>query len=117
MIPKKKLGRKSSTKQGSNASPFSMLGSGTAEQAASEEGKGAEPEHTFGGRVMQASGLASADTFGKADPYVIVYWNRKEVYRTSVISDTLDPVWDNEVFDVTYKGSLPSEATLDFEVW
>ena len=49
--------------------------------------------HTISCRIMEATGLASADTFGKADPYCIAYWNGKEEYRTSVISNTLNPIW------------------------
>jgi hypothetical protein len=46
---------------------------------------------------MSASGLAKADgMFGKSDPYVKILLDGKEVGRTSVKKNQLDPVWEGE---------------------
>ena len=58
--------------------------------------KMAENAQKFELEVISASNLARADgMFGLSDPYAIVKWNYTELGRTSYISKTLNPVWDN----------------------
>ena len=46
--------------------------------------------------VVEAFGLAKADRFGLSDPFAIVKMNNKEVGKTKVINDTMQPLWDDE---------------------
>src|SRR4051812_45930067 len=46
------------------------------------------PDKTRGGRPWQTNGKA-------ADPYAKVFVNDKEVFRTPVQSNTLEPTWPN----------------------
>jgi Ca2+-dependent lipid-binding protein len=67
-------------------------------------------------QILEAHGLAKADLFGKSDPFCIVKWNGNEAGRTKVIQKTLDPIWDNELFDVGLTGEL-AQGQLEIEVW
>jgi len=55
--------------------------------------------------IVNAAGLAKADTFGKSDPFVRVFWKTMEeeeyveVHKTKVHSKNLEPVFD-ETCDV-----------------
>jgi len=66
-------------------------------------------------KVMKAHGLANADFMGKSDPFVIVKWNGKEVGRTKVKNDTLNPVW-NESFFLHIPWDR-REISVRLEVW
>lgn len=44
-------------------------------------------------QIVRASGLLKADYFGLSDPYCVVYFNDKEVGRTPIVPDNLDPEW------------------------
>lgn len=46
--------------------------------------------------VLAGSNLAKANTFGLSDPFCIVKWDGVEIGKTSVIENTIDPVWDDE---------------------
>lgn len=35
---------------------------------------------------------------GSSDPFVTIKWNKKEIGRTSTINNTLNPVWNEEIF-------------------
>ena len=51
--------------------------------------------------VRCARGLAKADTFGKSDPYAIVFGlNGEEIGRTEVQKKTLDPDWVTGKFEI-----------------
>jgi len=66
--------------------------------------------------IDRARGLRNADWLpgtGKSDPYCIVKYKAQEIYRTKIISDNLDPVW-NEDFS---KDDFISGEPLEFEVW
>ena len=66
-------------------------------------------------RVHSASNLAKADTFGLSDPFVIVRFNDREIGRTEVIDNDLNPVWENEKFNIFLeKGEDMENATLEF---
>jgi hypothetical protein len=41
-----------------------------------------------------AADLPKVDTFGKCDPYSIVFWNNIELGKTEVVYKSLDPRWD-----------------------
>ncbi|CAK0857928.1 unnamed protein product [Prorocentrum cordatum] len=63
--------------------------------------------------VDRAEGLRSADAFGgKSDPYVICSLSEKKAFRTRVIHDDNDPVWDHGPEELV----LGSETELRFEV-
>ena len=47
--------------------------------------------------VGLARGLHNADRYGKSDPYAIVKIGGREVFRTHVIDDSLDPCWNVSV--------------------
>ena len=47
--------------------------------------------------VGMARGLHNADRYGKSDPYAIVKIGGREVFRTRVIDDSLDPCWNLSV--------------------
>jgi hypothetical protein len=49
-------------------------------------------------KVHSARNLAKADTFGLSDPFCIVKFNEREIGRTEVIDNDLNPEWNNERF-------------------
>lgn len=65
--------------------------------------------------IVGARGLRNADWLpgtGKSDSYCILKISGKEVYTTNIISDSLDPVWEEE-FDVPeYKEGTALEFAL-----
>ena len=68
--------------------------------------------------VCAARGLARADTFGSADPFVKVYWNNVAMGTTSVISNNMSPVWEEEKFTFLLPLTLTMEDCLLYlEVW
>ena len=67
---------------------------------------------------MMCKGLASADTVGSSDPFVIVRWDDSEVGKTSVRLNNLNPMWR----DVNISMKLGDTAdildhNLLLEVW
>ncbi|CAM9308484.1 unnamed protein product [Ectocarpus sp. 4 AP-2014] len=48
--------------------------------------------------IMEAQNVPKADPFSLSDPYCKVFWNDELVGKTAHINDTLDPVWDLEIF-------------------
>jgi Ca2+-dependent lipid-binding protein len=67
-------------------------------------------------QIHDARGLAKADLFGQSDPFCIVKWQGREVGRTKVIDTTLDPDWEDEVFELTLPED-PTAVELVVEVW
>ena len=67
--------------------------------------------------ILDCHGLAKADFWGLSDPVVVLKWEGKEITRTSVVEDSLDPAW-NEHFVVKVP-ELLNEATqfLTLEVY
>ena len=49
-------------------------------------------------KVHSARNLAKADTFGLSDPFCIVKFNEREIGRTEVVDNDLNPEWNNERF-------------------
>jgi hypothetical protein len=48
------------------------------------------------GYTEAGSGLPRANTFGLSDPFCVVSWGHREIGRSEVIKETLDPVWEKE---------------------
>jgi Ca2+-dependent lipid-binding protein len=68
--------------------------------------------------VRAARGLAKADTFGQADPYVRIRWNHKYVNKSRVIKNTLSPVWGDEKFMLHLPTKVDlKDCNLYLEVW
>jgi hypothetical protein len=66
--------------------------------------------------ILEAHGLAKADFIGSSDPFVIVKWREAKLGQTVVINNNLNPVWEDEVFNV----NIPEDAfsaNLVLEVW
>lgn len=78
-----------------------------------EEGKEIEVE------ICSCRGLAKADTFGSADPFVKVRFNNKMVGKTEVVKNSLTPTWtDNNMFTIRIPASFDvSDCVLYLEVW
>jgi Ca2+-dependent lipid-binding protein/WD40 repeat protein len=75
-------------------------------------------------QVLNAKGLAKADSWGSCDPYVKVVWTDKthdeEVSneKTKTKTNMMNPVWDNEFFEVHVPHDIKNFAReLRFEVW
>jgi Ca2+-dependent lipid-binding protein len=69
-------------------------------------------------QVCAARGLAKADTFGSADPYVKVFWNNQRVGTTAVISNNQTPIWDDEKYTLQIQHPWKlDECILYLEVW
>jgi hypothetical protein len=68
--------------------------------------------------VVRAHDLPRADTFGSSDPYCIVKWGGKEVGRTKVIWNTLEPIYEDEVFFLPIAESQKTaDLKLEVELW
>ena len=63
-------------------------------------------------RINEGRDLKNVDITGVSDPCVIVYLGQKEIARTKIISNTLDPKW-NESFEVIITGSMLSNEGMD----
>jgi Leucine-rich repeat (LRR) protein len=63
-------------------------------------------------RVVRASGLIQADMFDGSDPYCEVFWNDERVGTTRVISDSLNPHW-NEAFRVLIEPTRTNTLRLE----
>ena len=67
--------------------------------------------------VSSARDLVKADKFGTSDPYVKILLNDSEIFRTSTIRKTLDPVW-GEVYDHRMENNWADEPpNIAFEVF
>jgi hypothetical protein len=68
--------------------------------------------------INSARGLAKADTFGSADPFVKIRWNNKYIGKTKTIKNTLNPIWDEEKHIISMPKSMKLEdCILYMEVW
>jgi hypothetical protein len=68
-------------------------------------------------RIMEARGVKKADLFGKSDPYCVVHWRGREIFRTEVMNKTLDPKWeDGEAIELVMPVK-PASAQLVLSVW
>ena len=66
------------------------------------------PRLTRGGKAWDATGAAAPD------PFVVVTLQGKELFRTSVASNTFDPRWPDEAPNNTW---MPPDALLEVELW
>lgn len=56
--------------------------------------------------VLSASGLAKVNTLGLSNPYCKLQWGRASLGQTAVVSDSLNPMWeDNETFTLRVPNS------------
>jgi len=44
--------------------------------------------------IIEAFGLAKADSFGKSDPFCVLKLNGKTMGKTKVCNNTMEPIWD-----------------------
>jgi len=63
-----------------------------------------------------ANGLRKADYFGLSDPYGVIYFNDKEVGRTEVIPDDLNPVWNCKL-ELDTTGIDWTSVRLRIDIW
>jgi Ca2+-dependent lipid-binding protein len=75
------------------------------------------PKPTLSVTIVSAKGLKKADMFGKSDPCCEIYLNNVKCGATAVIKKTLNPVWEDEEFDVTLPMEGLEEAEVRCEVW
>ena len=72
-------------------------------------------------KVVSASGLKKADTFGKSDPYCVVFSGEARVGKTTVQKKTLDPEWNADfelIFEENDEGDInANNETLRFEIF
>eukprot|EP00946_MAST-07B_sp_MAST-7B-sp1_P000986 g986.t1 len=70
-------------------------------------------------QIIRANGLRQADYFGLSDPYCVVYFDDKEVGRTPIIPDTLDPEWGGEdaKIEIDTAGVDWTTAVLRVDIW
>lgn len=80
-------------------------------------------------KVEKAMNLPKADVFGTSDAIVYIYWScslltneMREIGRTSVVYNTLNPVWKNEEFEIDVPYEIEDDQewnslTLNIEVW
>ena len=68
--------------------------------------------------VCAARGLAKADMFGSSDPFVKVRWNNKQAGKTTVVRNSLNPTWKDQVFTLKIPPSMKlAECELYLEIW
>ena len=68
-------------------------------------------------RLMEARDVKKADTFGKSDPYCIVHWRGREIFRTETINKTLNPKWEDGESIELVMPAKPAAAQLVLSVW
>jgi len=66
--------------------------------------------------IIAGIDLVAADMTGKSDPYVIAKMGSHIWYKTKIIIQDLNPVW-NETFQTIVLYPLIDKIQLDFEVW
>jgi Ca2+-dependent lipid-binding protein len=48
--------------------------------------------------VLEAKDIPRMDKMGTSDPFVMLFTDTKRKVRTEKKSNTLNPVWENEIF-------------------
>eukprot|EP00741_Cyanophora_paradoxa_P008963 tig00001415_g8676.t1 len=68
--------------------------------------------------IASARNLVPRDMNGKSDPFAVLAYGGKEVGKTEVIDDNLNPVWRENRFEVTAArgGDDPSDV-INIKVW
>jgi len=64
-------------------------------------------------KVVKGRKLPATDIGGKSDPYCKLFLKLQE-FKTKVINDNLDPVWDEEF---TFEGLKEKKGILLVELW
>ncbi len=70
-----------------------------------------ESERVIG--ILGCRKLARANLLGNSDPFVTITLNKVEVYRTYTIDNTLDPMYDNQIYFLQMP-LLPTKQNKDF---
>jgi class 3 adenylate cyclase/Ca2+-binding EF-hand superfamily protein len=63
--------------------------------------------------LPKASKLCKANTFGASDAYAVVFWNGEKVGQTEVVKEDLDPVWDENQFEVEFYTQATNTLTIE----
>ena len=71
------------------------------------------PEGTAVISVVKAKGLDKADIMGKSDPYAVLVYGKQQ-QKSSVIKNTLEPVWD---FTAEFKIPDEDNETIKLEIF
>lgn len=48
--------------------------------------------------VLEAREILKMDSMGSSDPFVKIFTDPKRIVKTATKKNTLNPVWENEVF-------------------
>lgn len=68
--------------------------------------------------ILSGENLLKADFFGASDPFAVIRFGGVKIGRTATISDTLNPVWKNESFDIHFPRSTgANNMELSIELW
>nr|XP_043628376.1 calcium-dependent lipid-binding protein-like [Erigeron canadensis] len=62
--------------------------------------------------IMKANNLKNMEMMGKSDPYVVAYVRPLEKFKTKVIENNLNPVW-NQVFHLTVEDKESQHAIVE----
>jgi hypothetical protein len=68
-------------------------------------------------QIIKAENLANTDAFGSANAYVELLVDGKVIGFTQTITNTMDPVYDNEVFFLDLFKMNSSFETLQLQAW
>ena len=71
-----------------------------------------KPEGRLTVTVLKASDLKNMEIIGKSDPYVIMYVRPMFKVKTKVISNNLNPEW-NETFDMVIEDKETQSIILE----
>jgi len=70
-----------------------------------------ESERVIG--ILGCRKLAKANLLGNSDPFVTITLNKVELYRTYTIDNTLNPMYDNQIYFIQMP-LIPTKANKDF---
>lgn len=67
----------------------------------------------------KAQGLRNADVVGKSDPYatLALHHRGKTRFRTRIITNDLNPVWEETGFMIVTRDELRNDERLRLRVW
>ncbi|CAF4586775.1 unnamed protein product, partial [Rotaria sp. Silwood2] len=71
------------------------------------------PSGTLEVVIAEGRRLKDQDTFGKTDAYIEVYLDKKHKQRTTTVSNTNNPIW-NERFNFNIHGG---DGTIHFDIY
>lgn len=68
--------------------------------------------------ISAGKNLNRVDIYSQADPYCVIRWNQEICGKTHVLKNTLDPEWENEVFNLDFQEPKNvDEGYLYIELW